>query len=71
MNNETRLNPSKHLLTPKNKALYTRKEVSEFFSCSIKTVYNWTKSGQLKAYGQGSRVFYKVDEVHASLTPKI
>jgi excisionase family DNA binding protein len=50
--------------------LYTRKEVSELFKCSLRTIYNWTKSGRLKAYGLGSRVFYKVDEVHASLTPK-
>lgn len=51
--------------------LYTRKEVADLFKCTLKTVHNWTKSGRLKAYGHGSRVFYKVDEVHASLTPKI
>jgi excisionase family DNA binding protein len=50
--------------------LYTRKEVANFFKVSLRTVYNWSKSGRLQAYGQGSRVFFKVNEVHASLTPK-
>jgi excisionase family DNA binding protein len=59
------------MTTASNKVeLYTRKEVAELFDCSLRTIYNWSKSGRLKAYGLGSRVFYKVDEVHASLTPK-
>ncbi|ARN78676.1 hypothetical protein BST97_12120 [Nonlabens spongiae] len=51
----------------KNKIYYTRKEVADLFSCTLATIYNWTKQGKLKAYGKGGRVFYKVDEVHESL----
>lgn len=54
-----------------DKKYYTRKELASLFSCSLGTIHNWTKSGRLQAYGQGSRVFYKVEEVHASLTPKL
>jgi excisionase family DNA binding protein len=49
------------------KEYYSRKEVAELFNCSLSTIYNWTTKGKLSAYLIGSRVLYRVDEVHASL----
>ena len=47
----------------------TRSEVSKLFKCDLSTVHNWTKSGKLKAYGIGNRVYYKRSEVESVLIP--
>lgn len=48
-------------------AFLTRNEVSEMLKVDLSTVHNWTKSGKLKAYSIGTRVYFKRDEVEQSL----
>jgi len=47
----------------------TRHEVAAMLKCDVSTVHNWTKSGILKAYGIGAKVFYKLREIEASMLP--
>lgn len=47
--------------------LLTPKDVARFLKCDIKTVSNWRRSGRLIAYGKGSRVYFKKNEVEQSL----
>ncbi len=55
---------------PKQPTEYmTRQQVAAFFNVDLATVWNWTKRGKLQAYGMGNRVYYRRDEVEASLTP--
>lgn len=46
----------------------TRKEVSLLIKKSLVTVHNWTEKGILKKYKGDRGVFYKKNEVLASLT---
>ena len=51
----------------------TRTEVAELLKISVTTVYRWTRSGKLKSYGIGNRVFYKsheIEECLIDLTPR-
>lgn len=48
-------------------AFLTRNEVAEMLKVDLSTVHNWTKSGKLKAYSIGTRVYFKRDEVEQSL----
>ncbi|WP_430816585.1 helix-turn-helix domain-containing protein [Carboxylicivirga sp. RSCT41] len=45
----------------------TRKEVIEILKINLSTLHTWTKSGKLKAWGLGNRVYYKRHEIEASL----
>ena len=47
----------------------TRQEVAEILKCNISTVINWSKSGFLKAYGLGARVYYKMSDIEAAMLP--
>lgn len=47
----------------------TRQEVAEMLKCDISTVHNWTKSGKLKDYGLGNRVYYKLSEIESMMVP--
>ncbi len=47
--------------------LLTRKEVKELLKVDMSTVHHWTKKGKLKAYGIGSRIYYKRSEIEKSL----
>lgn len=47
--------------------LLTRSEASEFLKISLTTLWNWTKSGKIAAYGAGNRVYYKKNELLESL----
>lgn len=49
--------------------ILTRDEVCELLSINKSTLWKRTKSGKLKSYGQGRRVYYKRSEVLESLTP--
>ena len=52
----------------------TRSEVSQMLKVDLSTVHHWTKSGRLKRYGLGRRVYYKRSEIEQSLieiTPSI
>jgi len=44
-----------------------RIELAELLNVTLGTLYNWTKSGQIKSYGIGGKVFYKLDEIESSL----
>ena len=46
----------------------TRNEVTELLKISLPTLWRWTKDNKLQSYFIGSRVLYKSDEVHNSLT---
>ncbi|WP_040473871.1 helix-turn-helix domain-containing protein [Flavobacterium frigoris] len=48
--------------------LLSRIETATLLKFSLTTLWKHTKSGKLKSYGIGNRVFYKKDEVLKSLT---
>ncbi len=47
----------------------TRQEVAKMFQVDISTVANWQKSGKLKPYGLGHRVYFLRSDIEQSLTP--
>ena len=47
----------------------SRKETAKMLGVSFTTLTNWHKKGVLTAYSIGTRVYYKLDEVHNALTP--
>ena len=49
----------------------TRTYVKEWLAVDMSTIHNWTKSGKLKAYGIGNRIYYKRTEVEQALIPLI
>ena len=69
MNNPTLANQNSNLSQTEFKEILTRKEVAELLSIDLSTLWSWTKTGKLKAYGIGNRVFYKYSEVMDSLLP--
>ena len=53
---------------PKTPTEYlTRSEVAELLKVDLSTIHNWRKSGRLKAYGKGGKVFFKRSEIENSL----
>lgn len=46
----------------------TRHEVASLLKISLPTLNDWTKLGWLQSYKVGSRVFYKAEEVEASIS---
>lgn len=53
---------------PKEPNIYmTRSEVASMLKIDLSTVHNWAKSGKLKPYGIGSRVYFKKEEVENSI----
>ena len=55
------------LQIPEEMALLTRKEASELLRISMSSLNRRTKNGELKAYYQCNRVFYKKHELLKSL----
>lgn len=49
--------------------LLTRDEVCELLSFNKTSLWKHTKSGKLKSYGIGNRVYYKRDEVLEAIKP--
>lgn len=47
--------------------LLTREETAEYLKISLSTLWHWSKKGVLSSYGIGNRVYYKRNEVEASL----
>lgn len=41
----------------------TRNEVAKLLKVDVSTVHNWTKSGRLKKYGFGNKVYYLKSEI--------
>lgn len=66
---------SKILKTPKNVAnttgndYLTREETCELLSINKTTLWKHTKSGKLRSYGLGNRVYYSRNEVLNAITP--
>ncbi|KUF45254.1 MULTISPECIES: helix-turn-helix domain-containing protein [Myroides] len=57
-------------LTPKQPNEYlTRQEVADMFKVDISTVHNWCKSGKLKPYGIGARVYFLRADIDNCLIP--
>jgi len=51
-----------------NECYLTRNEVTELLKISLPTLWRWTKDNKLQSYFIGSRVLYKAEEVHNSVT---
>lgn len=52
------------------KDLLTRKETAELLGINLSTLWSYTKTGKLKAYGLGNKVFYRYSEImNESLRP--
>jgi excisionase family DNA binding protein len=64
------LDELKKQFQPKEPTQYlTRNQVKELLNVDLSTVHNWTKKGKLKAYGIGSRVYYRRDQVESAMKP--
>lgn len=55
------------LAKDKNTELLTREETAEYLKCSKGTIRNWTDKGWLIAYGIGTKIYYKKNEIINSL----
>ena len=56
--------------TSNGKDLLTRKETAELLGINLSTLWSYTKTGKLKAYGLGNKVFYRYSEIlNESLRP--
>ena len=65
---KSQLEELKKSFEPKPPTEYlTRAEVAELLKIDLSTVHNWIKSGRLKAYGKGGKVFFKRSEIENSL----
>lgn len=42
-------------------------DVKEMLNVNLCTIHNWRKSGKLKAYGIGKRVYFKREEVNSAI----
>lgn len=47
--------------------LLSGSETCEFLSISVTTLWRWTKSGRIKAYGINGKRFYKKDDIFDAL----
>jgi len=52
--------------TVKSKLL-TRAEAADMLDITLTTLNTWTKQEKIRSYRQGSRIYYKEDELMASL----
>lgn len=64
------------LRTPKPKTeqkildqLYTREETAKYLRISLPTLNIWSKTGTLKSYRLGNRVYYKRSDIEQALSP--
>lgn len=48
--------------------LLSRKEACELLKINFTSLWKHTKSGKLKSYGIGNRVYYKKEEIMKSIT---
>jgi hypothetical protein len=51
-----------------SETLLSRKETCELLRINFSSLWKHTKSGKLKSYGIGNRVYYKKEEVLNSIT---
>ena len=57
------------IISNSEKVLLTRIEVCELLSINKTSLWKHTKSGRLKSYGLGNRVYYKRSEVLEAVKP--
>lgn len=57
----------KELQIKKPEEYLTRTEVAVLLKINVNTVDRWSKTGKLKRYGIGDRIFYKRTEVEKSI----
>jgi len=58
---------SKNFHSKQNDGLLTRQETAKMLKVSLSTLLNWSNAGIISSYRMGNRVFYKQNEVMASL----
>lgn len=64
----SKLEELKKEFEPKSPTTYlTRQEVADLLQINLTTLWNYTRKGTLKAYGIGSRVYYKRAEVESAI----
>ena len=54
---------------PTENDILTREQACTFLSCNKTSLWKYTKSGKIKSYGIGNRVFYKRHELIEALKP--
>jgi hypothetical protein len=47
----------------------SRRDVADMFGVDISSIHNWVKSGKIKAFGIGGRVYFLRSDIEASLIP--
>lgn len=52
-----------------NSDYMSRHELAEWLKIDLSTIHNWSKSGKIKAYRLGNRVYYKREEIEAAMQP--
>ncbi|WP_298527840.1 helix-turn-helix domain-containing protein [uncultured Christiangramia sp.] len=45
----------------------SRAEVAKMLKVDISTIHNWSKSGRLKRYGIGNRVYFKRSDIERAI----
>lgn len=55
--------------TQDQEELLTREQTCEYLQIDSSTLWHWTNKGKVKAYGIGSRRYYKKAELLESLKP--
>jgi len=58
---------SKQSIEVKSNDVLTRKQAAEKLNITLSTLNTWTKQQRITAYRQGSRIYYKEEELLASL----
>lgn len=58
------------LREPKTLTEYlTRQQLADWLQIDLSTIHNWKKKGKITAYSIGNRVYFKREEIEASMTP--
>ena len=47
--------------------LITRQELAEWLKIDLSTIHNWKKTGKIKAYQLGNRVYFRRSEVETAI----
>lgn len=58
---------AKHTVESKNNNVLTRKQAAEKLNITLSTLNTWTKQGLIISYRNGRRIYYKEEELIASL----
>ena len=58
---------SKHLTELPKIGVLTRKQAAEKLNVTLSTLNTWTKEGRIISYRSGRRIYYKEEELIASL----